>query len=81
MRRHVRLRLLALGALAALAVAAPALATTTAAPGPPSPGCLPASTNDNELKDNCPDGKAMSAAGYQYMTTQYSTMVGTFSYI
>jgi prepilin-type N-terminal cleavage/methylation domain-containing protein/prepilin-type processing-associated H-X9-DG protein len=50
-------------------------------PNQVSPGCLPASTNDNELKDNCPDGKAMSAAGYQYMTTQYSTMVGTFSYI
>ena len=43
MNRHVRLRPLALGAVAALCVAAPALATTTPAPGPPSPGCLPAS--------------------------------------
>ncbi|MGD0981188.1 MAG: arylsulfotransferase family protein, partial [Solirubrobacteraceae bacterium] len=43
MTRHVRLLLLALGTVAVLSVAAPALASTSPAPGPPSPNCLPAS--------------------------------------
>ncbi len=43
MTRHVRLRLLALGALAGLCVAAPAVATATPVAAPPSPNCLPAS--------------------------------------